>query len=482
MDESKDAEITAAVASLVEVAALDTVYGDVYLRRARELLGGVLSLSQYRAREQVERDIAEAVRQSKVATMLQDWQKAAALAEQAERMRREAAATAALSELGAKVYDAAAVAVDPFSPGFEALPGYNPDLPAVRDALAAKLAALERADAAEAGFYRERRAFFTALTIAAPAKGSDRPAARGRAELEQLAEQAAARGDMAQLKQVAQEILTLRAKEQAAGKAEAGAAPAGGARLTYRCPVDLGAPFPAAAIERARGLGLTPARTEPLPQWEPLFDFVTARVFDSNLAAMQTELEGAIRAEALVEQAGLPADLSEPVKVLVGQFLRNPFVSSGGARYLPLFRAEAALIEDFAEEGDAPQGGLIEALELPRRHGLSRREIDEALLRLGGSVLSERLQLDAREYRLVCIPEDLYMRFGRERGWGQWERWTHLDGYQVLRNGELRALVGGNGRYGGLSDLASIAVNDRREAVLARFAVIRRARQVARWR
>jgi hypothetical protein len=41
---------------------------------------------------------------------------------------------------------------------------------------------------------------------------------------------------------------------------------------------------------------------------------------------------------------------------------------------------------------------------------------------------------------------------------------------------------GGDARYGGLNDLVSIVPSDQRESVVARFAVIRRARQVARWR
>lgn len=468
---------------LAAVAAADTVYADVYLRRAREVLSGVLSQEEYRARERMEQEIREAVRQGKTAAMLQDWQRAAAVAEQADRLRREASATAELAELGAKVYDAAGVAVDPFSPGFDALPGFNPDLPGVRDTLTARLTALADADRPFAALYESRRAFFAALTLAAAPKGGETAKTKSREELEQLAEQAAARGDMAQLKSYAQEILQLKAKEQAAGAAqpEKGTATAG--RLTYRCPIDLAAPFPEAAVERAQALGLTAARTEPLPQAEPLLDFVSSRVWESNLAAAETEQEGAMRAGAIVDEVGYPPELAESVKVLVGQFLRNPFVNSGGARYLPTFRAESVLVEEFGEDGEPPATGeLLSALDLPRQRGLARQEIDDALLQRGGAVVQERLQLDPHEFRLVCIPQDLFTRLGRDRGWGARERWTHFDGYQVLRTGALRALVGGDVRYGGVTDLASIAINDRRETVIARFAVIRRARQVARWR
>ena len=189
-----------------------------------------------------------------------------------------------------------------------------------------------------------------------------------------------------------------------------------------------------------------------------------------------------MRTAAVVDEAGFPKDVSEPVKVLVGQFLRNPFVNSGGARYLPQFNAEDVLIEDFAEDQEAPASGeLLSALGLRQRRGLARFEIEDALLDHGAKIVRERLRLDPLEFRLVCIPHDLYMRFGRDRGWGQQQQWTHFDGYQVLKNGTLRALVGGSARYGGLSDLASIAITDQRDSVVARFAVVRRARQVARW-
>jgi hypothetical protein len=94
------------------------------------------------------------------------------------------------------------------------------------------------------------------------------------------------------------------------------------------------------------------------------------------------------------------------------------------------------------------------------------------------AVLNER----PLEFRLVCMPYDLYMRLGRDRGWGQWPHWTQFDGYQVMGGNRLGALVGGGGRFGGVTDLVSISRNDSREGVYARFAVARRARMAARWR
>jgi hypothetical protein len=170
-------------------------------------------------------------------------------------------------------------------------------------------------------------------------------------------------------------------------------------------------------------------------------------------------------------------------KVLAGQFIQQIFINSGGARYLPRISAETALVEDFAETeaADAPSK-LLEALRLPRRRALARSEIENALMHFGAQILAEQLNLDASEYRLVCIPYDLYLRLGRDRNWGQWHHWTHFDGYQVVRGNRLSALVGGDGRFGGVNDLVSISRTDARDSVYARFAVVRRARMVARWR
>ena len=146
------------------------------------------------------------------------------------------------------------------------------------------------------------------------------------------------------------------------------------------------------------------------------------------------------------------------------------------------FSGATGVLETFGEDAEPPTGGgLLRALGLSRRRGLARVEVDDALLAHGNEIVERQLGLDPREFRLVCIPQDLYARFGRDHAWGQRQQWTHFDGYQVLRNGQLRALAGGDVRYGGLNDLVSIELTDQRDSVIVRFAVIRRARHVARW-
>ncbi|MCX5737523.1 MAG: tetratricopeptide repeat protein, partial [Proteobacteria bacterium] len=91
--------------------------------------------------------------------------------------------------------------------------------------------------------------------------------------------------------------------------------------------------------------------------------FEAAERAGENLDDFREERDGMMRAEALVEEIGFPAEVVGPLKVLVGQFLRNLFVNSGGARYLPQFSAETVLIEDFPEDQEPPAPGeLLAAL------------------------------------------------------------------------------------------------------------------------
>jgi hypothetical protein len=478
------AGISKVVQLLVDVSGSDTVYADVYLRRARELLAGALPLTQYNALKGVQRSIDEAVKESRAAATARDWQRVQTLAAQVEALRQDAQSKEALRELAESIYEPYGVSIDPFSPGFEALPGSDPDPSELRDVLVDKLKALVGGDAPQATFYESRRAFFAGLGLLSKRSAAKVTAVTDNRELEQLAAQAAQQGDMARLRSYAQELAARQAKEAGAGATKS-ATPVGAAvdRTTYQCPVDLAQAFSADAAQRARALGLASARTEPLEQAAPLFDYVIAHVLQPDLSGDETEREGTMRTEAAVDQAGFPKEVSEPVKVLIGQFLRNLFANSGGARYLPRLSAEEVLIEDFPEDQEAPAAGeLLSALGLARRRGLARLEIDDALREKGSAILEKQLLLDPLDFRLVCVPHDLYMRFGRDRGWGQQQQWTHFDGYQVLKNGGVRALVGGDVRHGGLSALVSIAITDQRECVVARFAVIRRARQVARWR
>ena len=169
--------------------------------------------------------------------------------------------------------------------------------------------------------------------------------------------------------------------------------------------------------------------------------------------------------------------MPEPLKETLDLLMLHPFINSAGVRYLPRFVPELVLVEDFPEEEKyASASELFSALGLPRRTALSRMEIDQALLRRGAQIVKSELGLDPQEFRLACIPFDLYSRLAETRGWGRQKSWTHFDGFQIWKGGRLRALVGGDVRFGGRYDLCSISRADERDGVVARFAVIRRER------
>ena len=476
---AKDANALKMVDLLVEAAKVDTVYRDVYLRRARLLLGAMLDEFAYRAIGSTGKEIDDLMRRSRAAVVQRDWGQAAEVSAQADRLRQRNAAMGNLAAIGKEVYETDAVIFDPFSPGKHLGPRADANQGSARAQLMDTLASLAKADASQRAFYDARRGYFSGLEVVI-SETAQKGAQRSRAQVEQLALEAAERGDSAALQQLAKELQQWKVE---GATTTAGSADASAVISRYQCPVKLDAPFLPAVIERTRDLGLVEARTAPSPELARVREVIYSHVGQPVPSNPDMEKEGVLRARALAELE-IPAELdTEEARVLAGQFIQQIFVNSGGARYVPPLSDETVLIEDFAENesAEAPSK-LLQALGLAKHSGLARTEIEAALARFGPQILEERLGLDPIEFRLVCIPYDLYTRFGRDRGFGQWHHWTHFDGYQVMGGNRLRALVGGDGRFGGLYDLVSISPNDAREGVYARFAVVRRARMTARWR
>src|SRR5262245_26119968 len=475
---AKDTNATKAVGLLIEAANGDTVYRDLYLRRARQLLSATLDESAYRAIGSTEKEIEDLMRRSRSAVLQRDWDQAANLSAQAESLRQRKAAMGDMAAIGKDVYDADTVAFDPFSPGKHLGPQSEANQPMVRKQLLDTLTSLGKLDPSLGASYEKRRGYFSSLELAgttASQKGSQ----RDRAQVERLAIEAAEKGDAATLQRLSQELRDWKESGTATVSTSASVV-----MTRYECPVDLAVAFAPDVISRARELGLAESHTAPSAELAAAREAIYTHVWQPNPANPDMEREGVLRAQAQAE-VNLPEKIvTEDVKVLAGQLIQQIFINSGGARYLPPLSAERTLIEDFAENesaADAPSK-LLEALGLSRRTALARVQIEAALARFGDQILEERLGLDPMEFRLVCIPPDLYVRFGRDRGFGKWPHWTHFDGYQVMGGNRLRALVGGDGRFGGVSDLVSISPSDARDGVYARFAVVRRARMAGRWR
>ena len=191
---------------------------------------------------------------------------------------------------------------------------------------------------------------------------------------------------------------------------------------------------------------------------------------------------------ALIDAGNIDTVSSGPPEALrdgLSVFMIHPLVNSGGARYLPSLVAEDVLVEDFPDPVDGqtpPASALLESLRLSGRRGLPRIIIEQALLMHGARILQNELGLDPHVFRLVCIPPDVYVRLGEAEGWGRQPFWTHFDGYLIRTlDGQLRlqALAGGDVRFGGLYDLLGVGRDYDSEHLLARFAVVQRARMVA---
>jgi hypothetical protein len=469
------------VRQLLETGQLDSVYRDVYLERAAEMLAPTLSREAYDRSREKRKESARLLEENRRAVELRDWARAKEISRRAEAARADLTARADAMSVAEELYEGSAISLDPFSPGHDMVAaGPAQNLTQLRTDLLAKLDALAKGDAPRAPFYVARRTYFAALTVA-DALSAKTHAEADPAALEREAAAAAARGEFDRVAELADELM----RRQQAAPAAAGTPTAAPPDLgSYESPVDLGAPFSGDAVQRARGLGLA-AASLPLRREDvgTLIEFLLRNAWHPSFREAAAARDGVLRLSEAMEATQLPAEVSAIAREFVELFMRNPYVNSGGARYLPLLRAETFLVEDFPEEAEVPaESPLLATLNLPRRRALSRLQIEEAVAAHGKRILSEELALDPVEYRIVCVPYDVYVRFGLQSGWGQQAYWTHFDGYQVMPGASLRALVGGSVRYGGVADLVSISRDDERDGVIARFAVVRRARLVARWR
>jgi hypothetical protein len=464
------------VSLLIEAAKTDTIYRDVYLRRAHDFLRPTLDEPGYRAIGSMRKELDELVRHTRSAVLQTNWEKAAELSAQADRMRKTIEAQAGTAALAKNVYEADMVAFDPLSPGKHLGPHMHATQTDLRAQLLQTLTSLAKVDTTFGAFYEQRCAYFSGLELASSA-GSGKAPARSRVELQQLALEAAERGDITAIQSLAKELRDYR------DRSEGTSVTSSVVKSRYECPLNLDSPFPSNASAAPRELGMVEHHFAALTDVRAAIELIYTHAWDPIPTSPELEHEGVLRTRVLAESKVPPEFATEEFKVLGAQFIQQILINSGGARYLPCISAETALVEDFAENdtADAPSK-LLSALSLPHRRGLARTQIENALMRFGANILAEQLSLDPIEFRLICIPYDMYMRLGRERGWGQWHHWTHFDGYWVVQGNRLRALVGGDGRFGGVADLVSISRTDARDNVYARFAVVRRARMVARWR
>lgn len=457
-----------AVSRLVEVGKLDTLYRDIYFQRARELMSSLLSHATYTNTKSSLASLGWVEQQLRAAVERGDWKRAGELTDRVRAIRASAATGGELMALGEAVYERLAdIPIDPFSPGFHVFFGDPQALGGIRARTIAILSALERTDPSKKDFYARRRADFQALKISSEPTAQKLETAAP-ADLQHEALRALESGDLSQLDRLVQQLTQ---------KSEAKEAKQETAVVTLTEAAELGDDllytFSEATLAAAGRLGLAPARTQSRRQFAHLIPYGWQASFQ--------KAESKRWAKDQIARLTFPSDTTDKVRETIEFFLLNPFVNSGGTRYRVCLVAEDLLLEDFAEpepKALMPRTELLAALGLESRWGLTRVEIENAILLHGPRILKEELKLDPLAFRLVAIPGDIFTHLGPARGWGQQEMWTHFDGYWVREGGRLDALAGGDRRFGGTHDLINFSLTYTTEKVLARFAVVQRKRMM----
>jgi hypothetical protein len=468
----------AVVSHLVTAADGDTLYRDVYLRRASELLSPIVSEPQWEAMVANRAEVARLRAQARLAVAHQEWERVRELGTRAAALRHSVESVQGSLAVAEIVYGAPAVALDPLSPGLLSFCRRWSQAAQARDEVCAALTALGREDVGMRTLYAARKGTLDGLslqggtTVGGNGDAGSSAAPSSAAGLEEQVLQAIDRGDVAALEQLTAAM--------SGSKAPAVSELAGDQTTSTHhisVPGSLGEPIPEGGVSRAAALGLerVDATAVESSLASAVSDFLERYAIGASPAAFERASDGVAQIALATERAGLPREAAESLAGNLSLLALHLTVNSSGLRYVPLPAREPVLIEGHPE-GDERVTPLLRELGLDRRRALARDDIERALLKHAARVLVDHLGLDAFTFRLVCIPADLYARIGRERGWGKREEWTHFDGYQVFTGGRLRALVGGHARFGGVFDVCSISRDDARENTLVRFAVVRRDR------
>src|SRR5215510_6447508 len=112
------------VARLVEISALDTLYKDLYLQRARSLLSTVFSRGSYDALKQSTAQIPWVEQQLRAGVERSEWKRVSQLTERLRELRNSVAVGSQSSSLAETVYERASdVSIDLFASGLNVFVG-----------------------------------------------------------------------------------------------------------------------------------------------------------------------------------------------------------------------------------------------------------------------------------------------------------------------------------------------------------------------
>jgi hypothetical protein len=432
----KDGQL-AVLRTLVDVSSVDLMYADLYLHRATELLSEVLTRDDYARVGAERRELPRLAEELRRAAERAEWGQVKTLAAAATMDQEHVATQGALLDVADAVYGPRLLNIGPTALALAGLAPYA-QLERERAALAARFAWLESADPQWSRLYGRRARVYRA---SGPVHAGNDPGTVDEQALRSRVLDAVARGDFTAIARLVDGVAHPTAEGQTARVA---LPPAGYGRA-------IAEEIPPAAVARAERYGFVVETLPADPCWEGY----------------------------LAGDGGDPSATCSAMRETLDLLLGSPFMTSGGSRYLPWFGEERLLIETFPET--QPEGGtaLLERLGLPRRCGLSRLALEDAV-RSHSVDLCIELGLDPLEFTLAPIPFDAYVRLAPRYSWGTHAIWTHFDGYQVVTGTRLRALVGGDVRYGGVGDLCAVQRDYDALRITTRLSIVRRVRFAVR--
>ena len=309
---------TETVFSLIEISSLDTLYRDLYLERARQLMGPILSFSSYMHIKESVASLGLIERQLRAAVQRGDWERTTELTARIRAIQKSAERLDVI-DLGEAVYDKLSdIPIDPFAPGFFAFFGGTTDrLTELKKRSIGVLSALAVVDPTHREFYLRRRTDFEGLKI--EVETEQKAESSSTVDLHQDALNAVDSGDLAQLDRVLKQLKEKSEVKETAKEATVQLAD------TTDLGDDLLYTFSDQTLEAAAKYGLAPARTKSRRQlaylmpygWQPSF----------------LQRESKQWAKDQLSHLTHPFESADSQREAIELYLFNPFINSGGTRF-----------------------------------------------------------------------------------------------------------------------------------------------------
>lgn len=460
--EKKDLDKISLIEDIIAVADVDTVFRDIYIEHAKDLLSDTFSPEKYQDIIREKNMLSRLPNSINEAMEKNDWGTVKELSIRIKDLHRWTESNQYLFDIGRKVYSSDFIYINPFSPGLYHEAGISiDDLPGIRKDIIEKLDDIIQADQSMKDFYIARKNYFSSI----PVGNAEDEFEGDETDLTELAKQALEHGDINRLEKLSEQILEMNKHDSfSLGKSTSSDSivdSQGGERLFE---------FSGGILKEAEKLGLKLFRVESSPKNASLCRHAFTREFKTDITAAWKKI---LEADPLFKDG-----VSEALKTRTEIISKHLFINSVGTRHFPDFVTEDILVEDFPERqsGDDGDSEVIKLLGFEKRRGLSRLDIEHSLFVNGYKIIKDELGLDPAIFKLICIPSDIYLRLGETLDWGKNEIWTHFDGYGVFQHHRFNAMAGGDKRFGGIYDLVTIGREYESDHVIARFAVAQRKR------